>query len=239
MGSKKKYYAVVRGRRPGIYRQWFGAGGAEAQVKGFPKARYKGFGSYEEARRFMEAPVSDPPAAPSGRGKHRKRPAAGTPPTAPPADGSFLIYTDGGAIHNPGPGGYGVVTVSGGERTETSGGYRRTTNNRMELTACIRALEDLPPRSTVALYTDSKYVVNGITKGWAERWRENGWMRTKTEPAVNPDLWGRLLDLCAEHRVSFNWVKGHAGHPENERCDELATTAARQPGLPPDNGYEG
>jgi ribonuclease HI len=148
------------------------------------------------------------------------------------------IYTDGGALGNPGPGGYGVVLKYKGHRRELSGGFRCTTNNRMELLAAIEALRALKTRCDVTLHTDSRYLVDGITKGWAKRWRANDWMRNKKDEALNPDLWGTLLDLCAKHNVKFVWVKGHAGNPENERCDELVKQAAKQPNLPPDAVYE-
>jgi ribonuclease HI len=148
------------------------------------------------------------------------------------------IYTDGACTGNPGPGGYGVVLKYGEKRREISGGYRRTTNNRMELSAAIVGLETLRYRCRVTLYTDSRYLADGITKGWARRWRANGWMRGPDAPAVNPDLWARLLDLCEAHDVQFVWVKGHAGHEENECCDRLSVSAAGAKELPPDREYE-
>lgn len=132
------------------------------------------------------------------------------------------IFTDGACSGNPGPGGYGAILRYGEHIKELSGGEEQTTNNRMELTAVITALEALKEPCLVVLTTDSKYVVDGIEKGWAKSWRENGWKKKDKKPALNPDLWGRLLDLLEVHEVKFNWVKGHAGHPENERCDELA-----------------
>lgn len=148
------------------------------------------------------------------------------------------IYTDGAASGNPGPGGYGVILEFQGKRKELSGGYRRTTNNRMELLAAVVGLEALKERCEVTLYTDSAYLVNAINEGWAQRWRAHGWMRNKNEPALNPDLWERLLRLCEQHEVHFVGVKGHAGHPENERCDQLAQEAARGINLPVDTAYE-
>ena len=148
------------------------------------------------------------------------------------------IHTDGACIGNPGPGGYGVVLQFGEKRKELSGGYRLTTNNRMELLGPIEALQTLKKSYFVILYSDSRYVVDAIQKGWAEKWRANNWMRNKKERAVNPDLWRQLLTLCAEHEIEFRWVRGHAGNPGNERCDQLATQAARQKGLPIDGGYE-
>ena len=132
------------------------------------------------------------------------------------------IFTDGACSGNPGPGGYGVVLRYGTAEKELSGGARETTNNRMELTAAIVGLEALKERCNVTLYSDSKYLIDAINCGWAEKWRQNGWMRTKKDKALNPDLWERLLNLLAEHNVELVWVKGHAGHPENERCDRLA-----------------
>ncbi|MGC9356895.1 MAG: ribonuclease HI [Anaerolineae bacterium] len=149
-----------------------------------------------------------------------------------------VIYTDGGALGNPGPGGYGVVLKYGEHRRELSGGFRLTTNNRMELLAAIKGLEALKQPCDVTLYTDSKYVINGITKGWAARWRANNWMRNRKDKALNPDLWGRLLELCETHKVTFVWVKGHSGVEENERCDELVKTEAQREDLPPDQYYE-
>ena len=148
------------------------------------------------------------------------------------------IYTDGGCINNPGPGGYGVVLLYGSHRRELSGGFRRTTNNRMEIMAAIAGLSTLKESCQVVLHSDSQYLVNAIEQGWAARWRENGWMRSKKEMALNPDLWERLLELCGKHRVKFKWVRGHAGNEENERCDELAQAMARSRGLPPDVEYE-
>jgi ribonuclease HI len=149
------------------------------------------------------------------------------------------MYTDGACLGNPGPGGYGVVMLYGDHRKELSGGYRLTTNNRMELTAAIQGLAALKKPCIVELFSDSAYVVNAVEKGWARRWRANGWYRPSKERAENRDLWGELLKLCDRHRVHFNWIKGHAGHPENERCDQLACQAARLADLPPDPGYEG
>jgi ribonuclease HI len=149
-----------------------------------------------------------------------------------------ILYTDGGCINNPGPGGYGVVMLYNSHRKELSAGFRRTTNNRMEILAAIAGLESLKEPCSVTIYSDSQYLVNAIEKGWASRWRAHGWMRNKQERAINPDLWERLLDLCQIHTVQFEWLRGHAGQSENERCDELATAAARGSDLAVDEGYE-
>ena len=141
---------------------------------------------------------------------------------------TVTIYTDGACSGNPGPGGYGVILRYGAAEKELSGGEAVTTNNRMELMAAITGLRALREPCQVTLYSDSQYVINGITKGWAAKWRANGWMRNRTEKAVNPELWDELLTLCARHEVTMVWVRGHAGHPENERCDHLAVAAAAQ-----------
>ncbi|WP_312645102.1 ribonuclease HI [Hydrogenoanaerobacterium sp.] len=132
------------------------------------------------------------------------------------------IFTDGACSGNPGPGGYGVILRCNGVEKEISGGDKATTNNRMELLGPITALRALNQPCRVTLYTDSQYVANGINKGWAQKWKANGWMRTKKDPALNADLWEQLLTELTRHEVTIQWVKGHAGHPENERCDRLA-----------------
>ncbi len=138
---------------------------------------------------------------------------------------TVYIFTDGACSGNPGPGGWGAVLRYNAAEKELSGSEKDTTNNRMELTACIEALKMLKEPCRVELTTDSQYVVNGITKGWAESWRRNGWKKSDKKPALNSDLWGELLELCERHEVNFNWIKGHAGHEENERCDRLAVDA--------------
>lgn len=149
-----------------------------------------------------------------------------------------IVYTDGACLGNPGPGGYGVVLLYGGHRKELSGGFKLTTNNRMELLAVIVGLRALKERCMATVYSDSQYVVNAIEEGWAVRWRANGWKRNKKEKAINADLWEQLLDLCEKHKVKMVWVRGHSGVEENERCDELSVVAAKRPDLPRDEGYE-
>jgi len=141
------------------------------------------------------------------------------------------IFTDGACSGNPGPGGYGVILRSDGRIKELSAGYRQTTNNRMELRAVIAGLEALKEKCAVKVYSDSKYIVDAVRQGWAKRWQRNNWYRNKNEKALNPDLWQELLDLIDHHQVEFIWVKGHAGHTENERCDELAVAAAAEENL--------
>ena len=157
---------------------------------------------------------------------------------AGPPQKSVTIHTDGACLGNPGPGGYGAVLDYQGTRRELSGGFRLTTNNRMELLAVIVALETLKEPCRVSVYSDSQYVVDAIEKGWARRWKANGWKRNKKEAAINPDLWERLLNLTDKHAVTFKWVRGHAGNVENERCDELAVAAAKGPSLEADTVYE-
>lgn len=149
-----------------------------------------------------------------------------------------VIYTDGACTGNPGPGGYGVVLLCDGQRKELSAGYRLTTNNRMELLAAIEGLRALKFPCTVTLYTDSKYLTDAITKGWAVGWRKRGWQRSDGQPALNPDLWQILLDLLEVQHVTFAWVRGHAGNAENERCDQLSVAAAHGKNLLIDEEYE-
>ena len=132
------------------------------------------------------------------------------------------LFTDGACSGNPGPGGWGAVLRYGTKEKELCGGESDTTNNRMELTAVIMGLKALKEPCVVRLVTDSKYVADAVTKGWAVSWRNNGWRKADKKPALNPDLWEKLLDLLEIHKVEIQWVKGHAGHPENERCDRLA-----------------
>ena len=138
------------------------------------------------------------------------------------------MFTDGACSGNPGPGGYGTILRYKGHEKELSGGEANTTNNRMELTAVIVGLEALKEPCKVTLTTDSKYVADAITKGWAESWQQNGWRKADKKPALNADLWEKLLTLLDIHDVTFVWIKGHAGHPENERCDQLAVAESLQ-----------
>lgn len=136
------------------------------------------------------------------------------------------IFTDGACSGNPGPGGYGVVLKSGKYLKELSAGYKNTTNNRMELRAVIAGLSALRETCNVTVFSDSKYIVDAINNGWVRRWQKNNWKRNKKEKALNIDLWQQILELINQHRVKFIWIRGHAGHPENERCDQLAVNAA-------------
>jgi len=236
--AKKKFYAVVKGRHPGIYQEWSGENGAEAQVSGFSGAVYKGFSTFAEAEQWFQhhqEAYSEEPTTRSGETSHK-------PDEQKERDNSQLpqvtIYTDGSCINNPGPGGYGVVLLYGKHRKELSGGFRMTTNNRMEILAAIEGLKALKTHCNVTIYSDSKYLVDSIMSGRAERWKANNWKRTNTEMAINSDLWEQLLQLCTQHQVKFVWVQGHAGNLENERCNQLAISAAQQSNLPSDEQYE-
>ena len=147
------------------------------------------------------------------------------------------IHTDGSCLGNPGPGGYGAVLLHGDERREFSGGRKLTTNNRMELLACIVALEELAEPSVVSITTDSRYVHDAIEKRWLAKWKKNGWKTADRKDVKNKDLWTRLDELLSRHKVRLTWVRGHNGHPMNERCDRLARRAAQGAGLEPDTGY--
>ncbi|HQG30926.1 MAG TPA: ribonuclease H family protein [Deltaproteobacteria bacterium] len=239
--TAKKFYAVLRGRRPGIYDAWSGPGGAQEQVEAFPGALYKGFATREDACEYAESSgFRSLPDYTRGERTGGTEPRAGEERSVPAPESGIVIYADGGSINNPGPGGYGVVILENGSRRELSGGYRCTTNNRMELMACIEGLKSLGegPVRSVTIYTDSRYVAEGINKGWARRWRNNSWMRDAKHRAENIDLWSVLLDLCDRYRPRFVWLKGHSGIRENERCDFLAKQAAKKPDLPPDLAYE-
>ncbi len=229
--SKKKFYAVARGYTSGIYDNW---PEAQSQVKGFPGALYKGFPTRIEAENWLKKPSYN-------QSKRPKKPAKQQPPTHTHIHqgDQVTIYTDGGSINNPGPGGFGVVQVYGEHQKEISGGFRLTTNNRMELMGCIVALRELEHKDKpINLFSDSSYVVNGIQKGWALGWRKRGWIKADKKPAINADLWAELLNLVEHLEITFNWVKGHAGNPLNERCDQLAVASAKQKNLPVDKGYK-
>lgn len=149
---------------------------------------------------------------------------------------NVIIFTDGSCLGNPGPGGWGALLRCGDARRELSGGFSRTTNNRMEILAAIKALEALHEPCLVELYTDSQYLRHAVEKRWLAGWRANGWQTAAKKPVKNRDLWERLELQLERHKVRFQWVRGHAGHLENERCDLLARTAASGSGLPPDPG---
>ena len=148
------------------------------------------------------------------------------------------IHTDGSCLGNPGPGGYGAILEHNGHEKELSGGFRRTTNNRMEILAVIVGLEALVESCSVTVYSDSRYVVDAVEKGWAKKWQANDWMRNKRERALNPDLWDRLLKALDRHKVEMKWVRGHAGNTGNIRADKLAVAAASGTNLLRDDEFE-
>jgi ribonuclease HI len=242
MAKKKQYYVVIHGRRPGLYDRWFGEEGAAEQVDGLADAVYKGFYTLQEAAEWLHELHAEtiPGLAPELVDLLWLNPEEPRPegPSALLKAGKVLIYTDGGSIDNPGPGGYGVVLRYKGHRRELSGGFRWTTNNRMELLACIEGLKALKRRCAVVLYSDSKYVVNGMTKGWAKQWQAKGWKLAGGEGVKNADLWRQLAELCQQHDVEFRWVRGHSGNRDNERCDQLAMAAAQGQDLAADVAYE-
>ena len=141
---------------------------------------------------------------------------------------TVTLYADGACSGNPGPGGWGAILEWGGVEQELSGGEISTTNNRMQLTAVIRGLQALKEACVVELYSDSKYVIDALQKGWARSWRSKGWIKSDKKPALNPDLWEILLDLAEKHELRCHWVKGHAENPKNNRCDELAVAESKK-----------
>jgi ribonuclease HI len=148
------------------------------------------------------------------------------------------MYTDGASSGNPGPGGYGVVLLYNNHRKELSGGFRKTTNNRMELMAVIEGLKALRAKCKVIIHSDSRYIVDSVEKGWLDNWAEKGWIRNKKEKLSNPDLWQELYALLKEHETEFKWIEGHKGNVENERCDFLAVKASQKNNLPADLNFE-
>lgn len=242
--KKKSYYLVVHGRKPGLYTQWHGPGGAAEQVADFPEAIYKGFYTLEGALNWLKSFSKEnlEALAPDLADLLNHASQGNTPTEAivnedAPSE-KVMLYTDGGALSNPGPGGYGVVLRDKGHRKELSGGFRHTTSNRMELMACIQGLRFLKRKANVVIYSDSKYVVDVMNQGRARRWRARGWRRKNRTKAENSDLWAQLLELCELHEVEFRWVKGQNSLEENERCDRLAMQAAQRSDLPADEGYE-
>jgi ribonuclease HI len=246
--SKRPYdfYAVKKGRAPGIYKTW---AEYEAQVKGFADAIYKGFRTRADAKKFLAQEIEEQPHRAtraereqlqmSRREWDRAEERAEISRSARNDDaGRVMIYTDGSAIRNPGPGGYAAVMLYGARRKEVCNGFRLTTNNRMELMAALVGLEMLRRKCAVTIYTDSKYLRDAMMNGWLTRWLKNGWRTRDGTPVANMDLWTRLWAQTQKHDVKFEWVRGHAGNAENERCDELATQMAARDDLPPDEGYE-
>jgi len=236
--KKKQCYVVVNGRNPGVYTKWFGEGGAAEQVEGFPEAVYKGFYTHEEARNWLkEFPRETLAPGLIDYLDHYVQDTPGLNEVV--ADllnsGKIVMFTDGCMDKASENGGYGVILRYRGAVKEISGGFRQTTSNRMEIVACIEGLRSLKRPSEVVIFSDSQYVVNSMSKGWVKRWQAQGWMRNEKDRAENSDLWAQLLDLCNQHQVEFRWVKGHNNTKENERCDQLASEAAKRSDLPIDH----
>ena len=179
----------------------------------------------------------DAPTSGSGAGSEIGLSGCGALVQVLPLMKRVIIHTDGGCKGNPGPGGFGVVMVCGKHRKELSGGYRLTTNNRMELRAAIAALQSLREPCAVELHSDSKYLIDAISKNWIEGWKKRGWKTAAKQAVKNQDLWLLLLAAMAGHKIDWRWVKGHAGHRENERCDELANIAVAGKNLQVDEGF--
>ncbi len=227
----KKIYAVKAGRQTGLFTTW---DECEAQVKGFAGAKFKGFGSKQEAEEWL--------AGKSSVRNITKKPSSGRENTAdmksgreqivssvPDRETDFIIYTDGSCLRNPdGPGGWAAVIIDAGtgEVRELHEGNPSTTNNRMELSAAIAALSAVEDGTSVTLYTDSQYMKNAFTRNWIRNWKRNGWKTSKGTDVLNKELWLKLDELFSTHQVYFKWVKGHAGNTYNERCDVLARTEA-------------
>ena len=206
----KKYYAVKKGRHPGIYKTWTEC---QKEVNGYPNAKFKSFLTLEGANEWLQT--------------------TGNTVTSTKAvnySDDILVYTDGGCSGNPGPGGWACVIIAEGQARQLSGGEKLTTNNKMELMAAISALSAIKNTARfqgipVEVNIDSQYVKNGITQ-WIFSWKKKGWKKGDGAPALNVDLWEEILQLLSVHKVSFVWVKGHDGHAYNERCDKLATDFA-------------
>lgn len=226
----KKIYAVKQGRQTGLFNTW---DECRRQVDGFAGARYKGFASAGEAMQWLTGKAAEAaPAAASAPAVRRKRPVQAAMPGMEAAalpETDYIVYTDGSCLRNPdGPGGYAAVLLQRGstEPVTIHGGEPSTTNNRMEMRAAIEALQAIDPSATILLYTDSQYLKRGFTNHWVRNWKRNGWKTAKGTDVLNKDLWMQLDALLAEHKVTFQWVKGHAGHEYNEQCDELAKSEA-------------
>lgn len=243
---KKSLYVVLKGHQPGVYQQWEGPEGAKIQVEGFVHAVYKGFYTAEEAYNWLKSQAKEPLPPPLMKWLIEQEGEASNPSSKSLKSltethlqaGGTVIFTDGATLGNPGWGGYAAVILQNQSRREISGGFRLTTNNRMELYACIAALESIQPPQKVLLITDSAYVYRPMRQGWLQRWAENGWKRRNRKEVENQDLWQRLYRLCQHLEVEVYWIKGHNATLENERCDRLANQAAQKLNLPEDQGYQ-
>ena len=222
---KKKVYAVRNGRKTGLFMSW---DDCKKQVDAFPGARYKSFTDADEAWKWLNGEDVPSVRKPTKSRTPAMKSIVAERALAADDDQDSVIYTDGSCLRNPdGPGGWAVVArnVATGEVTELSDGHPSTTNNRMELQAAIMALRFAPEGTKVALYTDSQYLKNGITK-WMVNWKRRGWKKADGQPVLNQGQWMELDKLYGSHKVTFHWVKGHVGVALNERCDQLAKAEA-------------
>lgn len=239
--EKKQFYVVVHGRQPGIYTEWSGDNGASKQVEGFTGAIYKGFFNKEDAlqwlREFSEETLKT--YAPN----LLDLVDYSTPVQVIDEDIELLkedkvvIHTDGCAMGNPGAGGFAVILRYKDKQKEISGGFQETTNNRMELMACIEGLRALKQKSSVIVLSDSKYLVDSISNKWIYKWRNDKWIKSKNKKVPNADLWKILLELIEQHEIKFRWIRGHNIDKNNQRCDFLAREAATKLNLPLDSGF--
>ena len=205
--AKKKFYAVATGRQCGIFTDW---SITEKQVKGFAGARYKSFSSRADAEKWLDDPVYS-----KKHSSTNKKTQSNVYPEDESTD--IVIYSDGSSINNPGPGGYGVVIMEAGREKELSGGYRLTTNNRMEMMAAIVSLRQFEPGTkSIKLYSDSSYLVNGINKGWVKKWQSNGWKKSDGQDVLNIDLWQELVELTENSNVQLRYRGDLPGHSPNE-----------------------
>lgn len=206
---KQKFYAVKNGRHIGVYHSWTEC---EQEIKGFPNAKFKSFPSEKEAISWI-----------NDEGVIREN-------NFDEDDSDFIIYTDGSCLKNPGAGGYAAVIIdkTTGELEEISGGESYTTNNRMELSAALFALSYVKHSAKITLITDSSYLKNAFTQNWIKNWKKRNWKTTENTDVKNRDLWEKLLKEVDRHKINFRWVKGHAGNPQNERCDFLAREEAKK-----------
>lgn len=239
--ANKKYYLVVHGRQPGIYTSWFGEDGASKQVENFTDTIYKGFYSKEDAlawlRDFSEETLRQYAPNLLEFVDYSKPIEAIDRDTDLLNEGKVVIHTDGCALGNPGQGGYAAILRYKERVKEITGGFRETTNNRMEIMACIEGLKALKQKLSVVVFSDSKYVVDSINNKWVYGWRNKNWVKSKNRKVPNADLWKVLLELIEVHEVEFRWVRGHNNDKNNQRCDFLATEAAQKSNLSIDVGF--
>jgi ribonuclease HI len=239
--AKKQYYVVVHGRKPGLYAEWFGDNGAANQVGDFPEAIYKGFYSKEDALQWLRefsvetlqkyAPnlldlvdYSVPVQVVDEDIELLK-------------DGKVIMHTDGSTLGNPGAGGYATILRFKDKEKEISGGFQSTTNNRMELLACIEGLKALKQKCSVIVFSDSKYLVDSMSNGWVIKWRNNNWIKKDGHKVLNSDLWKILLEFVEQNDVEFKWIRSHNIDKSNQRCDFLAKEASKKLNLKIDDGF--